>query len=934
MEFNLLEKICVLKIVIFVGNKLFLSIGERIPPVAAPRYKRKLITKEDSKTVSINQDTCVNEKTVVSIVPPPRRKNKICSITNTIPIVPSKQNHYFSVNERQANHNSVSLGNSFSNTSFKTKDLVISNQKNYSDLVEDNVMSCFHKLVNIEDCDILDNISNCRSKMSPILGEPRGSHIFDNAADNRVLGTTLENTSKSSINSSSQKQFDQNFAEKEDREKNRVKCNMSENSATIVGVFYKPEFTLKHEELMNEEILFSHSKNKELCSTYLLSSKINYGNKTAAPVPLDEYQQRTILVKDPEENDSGVYFSDTKSPPHVDKLPKSTFVNEELNSSPDVDCNITFYKDFPSNAGDTIDNNTSEESGTQNYQMMLDYFEGQTVKSFREQIASQLQLSSEGINKEKAVDSRFQIEKDVSEKRESSLSVYLKSMLESESLSSYPLSTVDKGDRSDFLIEEFEESKMVEDLLEKKSVPDTCTVPVRLEIPNNNNSTLAPNNHVDIVVDINDVNILPVNIDCNVNFDKNVYATDCTSNTQKNEISSLKEQFGLLYNDIYTMTLSNDQSCNLSKVSNESIDINHHSHYNSELCVENIHISSIPSTQPCNAVTSLIEFFENSRKEPFILNDYDSLQSEEEIDNEDKFESVKKDTVVQGSLEFNCMNYSNNITTENCVEKINQKDQGVKKEDIMSRAKVIECPDAVCKVEMLSVEDTPTVNENSSLSESKTIHTYLKLDNSDYSIENVTVPMSLTTKKGTNFICDETLGYLPLHSYSFQLPIENKQIMEDQGLVGMSRECNFSEDTVCNSNVYSKETNIDCFNNTQDSVNAKVEEQYTQEYLRHENSFCKDFDDFQITEQSYKDMSGDIECSSRLYSNIEVSADKIAKPKCKLTNIPIVIYTDSDFINSSPIGSVELYSSEHLLHCSAGKKNFYFYKKTTFQIKK
>lgn len=959
-----------------------MSTGETIPPVPAPRYKRKLIANEDSRFVLNDQDTCVNEKTVI-IVPPPRRKNKDHCIVNinTTSIVPSKHNSYSLVKETQANDD-ITLANSFSNTTFKTKDIVITNQKTDSELEGDHAKSCFHKLVNIGDCDIIHRISNSGSKITPILGEPREYHIFDSrpTAENRVLGTTIENISTSRIYSSSQKQFDQYLAIKEDGEKNRVKCNPSENSATIVGVFYKTEFGLKHGELINEETLFSQPQNKELCSTHLLSSKVNYGNKNAA---LSEYKKTSSknMIKDSEENDSGVYFSDTKSPPHVDKLLQSTLINDELKINTDIMCDIAFYKAFPCNSGDTIDNNTLEESAPQNYQMMLDYFEGQTVKSFREQIASQFQLSNKEINKERAVESWLQMEEEGVDKRDSSLSMYLKRMLENEnnreSLSPYPLSTVDEDEMVDTSSVEIKESKIREDVYEMKSVPETCIVPIRIENLNNDR-IVVPNN--DFVGDISHVNIFPVNTltHFNVNYDKhNVNVIDGTRNTKQNEGSGLREKSSSISDGFDSKSLIDKQICNLSNVADEIPDTNCHWDYDSKLFVENTHLSSLSSAQSGNAVTSLIAFFENTIKEPFIPSYYDCFQSEEEAKEEDMQESNKKYIVGQGTIEFNSLNSASHFekinprerelnngviisetngfecldavcktgipSVEECTTKIenesltegdmhesNEKNtvQGTielnslncsKNGVNISGAKGVhfECPDAVCKTGILSIEDCQTVNENESLSEAS--YSGLEVESYDYNIECTTKTVGSTYEKEVNLMFDETDDCLPLHTFSFQLPIESRHLLENQERTFNRRECNFYERDQSNYTVDFKSSNT---GNSKNNVNTTLERENKQDSISKNNSYCKEFNDLLVTEQSHKDESQTPESSGKSYNNSAVSTDKQAKSKCKLTRIPIVIFTDSDLVNSSPIGSVELYPSGDTLKGSTGKEGF------------
>lgn len=978
-----------------------MSTGESIPPVPAPRYKRKLIANEDSRVVLNDQDTCVNEKTVI-IVPPPRRKNKDHCIVNinTITVVPSKQNSYSSVKETQANHESITLANSFSNTSFKTKDIVIANQKTDSELEGDHAKSCFHKLVNIEDCDIIHSISNSGSKIAPIVGEPRECHIFDirPTAENRVLGTTLDNISNSRIYSSSQKQIDQYLAMNEDGEKNRVKCNSSENSATIVGVFYKTEFGLKHGELINEETLFSQSQNKELCSTHSLSSKVNNGNKNAALVPLGEYKKTSSknTIKDSEENDSGVYFSDTKSPPHVDKVLQPTLINDELNRTSNVDCDIAFYKAFPCNAGDTIDNNSAEESSPQNYQMMLDYFEGQTVKSFREQIASQLQLSNKEISKERFMGSCLEMEEEGVEKRENSLSLYLKSMLEDENnrefMSPYPLSTVDEDEMVDTVSVDIKKSPIREDVYEKKSVPETFIVPIRLENLNNNR-TLVPSN--DFVGDINHVNICPVNTHCNVNYDKhNVNVIDYTSKT-KHEGSSLRENLSTISVDFDSISLSNKQVCNPPKVSDEMPDSNCHWHYDSNLFVENTHLSSLPSAQPGNAVTSLIAFFENTIKEPFIPSYYDCSQSEEETKEEDMHELNKEDIVVQRTVELNFLNsashfvkrnpreqdvnneviisetngfecpdtvfktgipsieecptifenYSldeaegdmhefnkrvsvvqetielNTLTCSKKITAIHLEQQEVNNGVIISEAKGFECPDAVCKTGILSIEEFPTINDNESLSEPEASYSGIEVESYDYNMECTTETVDSTHEKEVNLVCDEKNDCLPLHTFSFQLPIESRHLLENQKRTLNKREpeSNFHKRDQASYTVDLKSSNT-CYSNN--NLYTTLERENKQDDTSTNNSFCKEYNNYLVTEQSYKDESQTQESSCKLYSNNTMSADKIAK--CKLTRIPIVIFTDSDLVNSNPIGSVELYPSDDTLKCCTGKKGFIF----------
>lgn len=986
-----------------------MSTGETIPPVPAPRYKRKLIANEDSRIILNNQDTCVNEKTVI-IVPPPRRKSKDHCIVNinTISTVPSKQNSYSSDKETQANHESITLANSFSNTNFKTKDIVIANQKIDSELEGDHAKSGFHKLVNIEDCDIIHSISNSGSEISPILGEPRECHIFDSTAENRVLGTTLEHISTSRTNSCSQKQFDQYLAIKEGGEENRVKCNSSENSATIVGVFYKTEFCLKHGELINEETLFSQPQNKELCSTNLLSSKVDYGNKNAALVPLGEFKKTSSknMIKDSEENDSGVYFSDTKSPPHVDKVLQPTLITDELKNNMDVDCDIAFYKAFPYNAGDTIDNSTSEESSPQNYEMMLDYFEGQTVKLFREQVASQLQLSNKEINKKKAMGNWLQMEEEGVEKRENSLSLYLKGMLENEnnreSLSPCPLSTVDEDENFDTISVEIKESKIGEDVYEKKSVPETCTVPIRLE-NTNNNIILVPSN--DCVGDINHVNICPVNTHCNVNLDKHsVNVIDCISKTKQNEMSSLREKLSIISDGFDTISLSNKQICNLSKVTDEIPDSNCHWHYDSTLFVENTHLSSLPSAQTGNAVTSLIAYFENTQKEPFIPSYYDCFQSEEDTKEEDMHESNHKDIVaqgkidlnflnsakhfvkrnpreqdvnngvtisetkgfespdavcktgipsiekfpkiienvslpgdmhesnekgivVQGTIELNSLNCSTEITTKHLVEG-NPREQEVNNGVIISEVKGFECPDTVFKTEIQTIEECPTINENESLTELKAIYSGLEIESYDYNIECTTTTVGSTYEKEVNPFCDGTDDCLSLHTFSFQLPIESRHLLEDQEQTVNRRESNCYERDRSNNTVGLKSSNTGKSNN----VNAMLESKNKQNYIKKNNLFCKERYEFLLTEQSYKDKSQTPESSGKLYSNSAMSTDKMANSKCKLTRIPIVIFTDSDLVNSSPIGSVELYPSDDTLKCSTGKTGFNFIETLYFSL--
>lgn len=987
-----------------------LSTGETIPPVPAPRYKRKLIANEDSRVLLNNQDICVNEKTVI-IVPPPRRKNKDNSFVNinTISIVPSKQNSYSSVKETQTNYECITLANSFSNTSFITKEIIKANQKTDSELEEDQAKSCFHKLVNIEDCDIKHSISNSGFKISPNLGEPRECHIFDRrpTAENRVLGTSLENINTSRIDSSSQQKFDQYLETKEDGEKNRVKYNPSENSATIVGVFYKTDFGSKHGEFINKETLFSQPQSKELCSMHLLSSKVNYGNKNAGRVPLalGEYKKTNSknMIKDSDENDSGVYFSDTKSPPHIDKVLQSTLTNDELKSNTDVDSDIEFYKAFPCrpNAGDTIDNNTSEDSGPQNYDMMLDYFEGQTVKSFRKQIASQLQLSNKEINKEKAVRNWLQMEEEEVEKRENSFSLYLKSMLENENsretLSPYPLSTVDEDEKFDTISVEIKESKIKEDVYEKKSVPETCINPIRrLETLEDNNRIVVPSN--DCVGDINHVNICPVNTHHNINFDKHsVNVIDCISKTEQNESNSLSEKLSIISDGFNTISSSNEQICNLLKVADEIPDSSYHWSYDSKLFTENSHLSSLNSAQPGNAVTSLIAFFENTAKEPFIPSYYDCFQSEEGAKNEDmhksnqkdkvvqtaielnstkhvvkrspieqdvnngviisetngfqcpdavcktgipsieecptiiennslpegdmfesnKIESNKKDEVVRGKMELNSLNFIKKNTAKLLLEG-NSKEEESNNEVIISEAKGFDCPDPVCKTGIRSIEECPISNESESLSEPKVFYSGLELDSYDYNTEFTTV--GSTYEKENNICFDETDDCLPLHTFSFQLPIESRHLYENQKHVANRKEFNFYER---DQSKYTVDLKLSNTSNSNSNVNATLEKENKQDYVSKSKSFCKESLDFHMKSQKP-------ESSGKFYSNSAMPTVKITKSECKLTRIPIVVLTDSDLVNSSPIGSVELYPSDDTLKCSTGKKGLYLINNTIF----
>ncbi|XP_054266593.1 uncharacterized protein LOC128988879 isoform X1 [Macrosteles quadrilineatus] len=560
--------------------------SEMHPPVPAPRYKRKLITNEDSKHSPNTENT-------MEVLPPPRRKRKPQKIDKTFP------NKHLETNLKHDYHTLEGVQ-------------IISDDKEKSPTAGKMFLETHFDMNNSKDSNI--ECSNT-SEMTDAFREIVDSSILKHFINNRVLDIPLGKEENFSF--ICDEESTQNISV-DPNEENRVNSSLTENSATIVGVFYKPEYTLMNQLDRDNPINHNISGDSD---PIVWSSFFNQEKNVPAN---DSERNFQINKKDSEEDDSGVYFSDTKSPPCKtnDAEIKQKSVNED-----DLSSNLPSSKPFTSNDRDTFDNNQSD-LGPNMYNQVLDSFEAHTVSAFREEVTGRLSMCGE-ISKSQAVESWLDNGGYVSKKKviNSNFSDYLRNMLEVEeserSLSPYPLSTVDES--SDVSERGAEEDESV--------TQEACAVPHNLSETHENRNVESSDKYLTSSVDTNVVHI--VNSKC-------TEVTPCKLISK----SVMESSKGIE---------SIDTTFSICKLTSEN-NLNHNYFFKEASLPESVS----PSIEH-GAVNKLISFFETIHTE-------DDLAEENVSDCEDTLSETQNSDIIGQIAESHGVNETNSIDLNfNCV---------------------------------------------------------------------------------------------------------------------------------------------------------------------------------------------------------------------------------------------------------------------------
>lgn len=664
-----------------------LAVNEMVPPVP-PRYKRKKMnTSEDSKNTHIRKNTCGTNSSD-NMKPPPRRKVKGTNKLKEQSEIGEGLKQNYKTTLEHINGIDKETVDKTVNTNLNSSFIIAKNSStaNFQELLEPKrtIQSNYEKeIIENNFKNSVEVVTNCKISVDcrNIL-----ENQISNITEDRVLDIPLEiaNTSSPSCIENNYLSLDVS----EVVEYNKLDTNLSEKSATIVGVFYKPEYFSQNIESKGQFTDNALSNNFGICSNDI--NKDIMSVTIAEPNKVDK-----IYVKESEENDSGVYFSDTKSPPHKGThlktccLPKNNEGHESKSSCLELD--RQFFNPVPANDSDTIDNKTSEDLGPPSYEKMLDYFEAQTVNTFREEMCNQFSLYTGGFQKENTEQNWLSSEDYLSTPKKS-FSEYLKNMLETgdntDSLITLdPLSIVcDNSSGSvsgntrenegfeenvfDILSGNLREDEQMEenetDTIDGNPLPKACFCQSSLT-SYNETSELADSNNVDRSIDMNIVNNDYIRVThSEVKNEINVNTSQITGSID--DVFNTKESTNVVLKSCKTLvTDENSKYLDIAYVSN---DIGQNS----------IYPNCIPSpTIKHGAVISLIEYFENIQKQESDEFNYNSdedldimLECEGEIDTKSIESSldalyINEDIIINNEREFESTIGANVISHSDCV---------------------------------------------------------------------------------------------------------------------------------------------------------------------------------------------------------------------------------------------------------------------------
>lgn len=407
---------------------------------------------------------------------------------------------------------------------------------------------------------------------------------------------------------------------------NDISKDVTVMSATIVDILYKPNHndiicsTSPKCTFLKENSFHSLITEDKLDPLVKYSPVFNVSvtdNNNVPKVSSSKKNKINVTLKDTEENDSGVYFSDTKSSPENMKPSWRNTCPEKYNIDSDTP-GISIPSKCLRNS-DSSDNNQTENLGPQSFIdnkfcQILDSFEAQTVCAFREDILNQFEVSESLYEKHQAVENWLHIGIHKSVKR-NGLSEYLKCMLqteESDDASSLQcLSAVEEDNRSDDNIG----SKVAEETVK--------TINVYRDIDKNVDTTsIGDSQTVDFIVESNNnvfVNNLFVNND--------VYNSQCldrldiiVDSVEDNVVCNESKMFETGCTDIYSNFSENLIESHLEAVSDDM-----YLSYDES----NINIKALNSPRiEIGTVKSLINIFENIQ---YIENPFDEPEVSDEI---------------------------------------------------------------------------------------------------------------------------------------------------------------------------------------------------------------------------------------------------------------------------------------------------------------
>uniref|UniRef100_A0A1B6L9I1 PDZ domain-containing protein n=1 Tax=Graphocephala atropunctata TaxID=36148 RepID=A0A1B6L9I1_9HEMI len=947
--------------------RLGFEIGDLNPPVPAPRYKRKLITTEDSKHTSIMQNTSVNEQTV-NLMPPPRRKNKpqtYQQINTLLFTLEDIESSIFQKDIEKGNRVKRLLDcsaatekkNTFSNPNHTVwkdvdifeesdshtdnlflKEIVVKGIELASEAEELQEDSQVEKHLELDKVIMaLDNITSNEPEEYVAFEESRASHIFENCIEDRVLDNPLE-TAEDSPRTSSVEQETQNYIEDEDSEENRVFSSFSENSATIVGVFYKPEYSSLGE--LSREALASQTTRSELDSVFRLSSRVDDGNKTAIIVPMcgSKKENNNIITKDSEEDDSGVYFSDTKSPSHrgINLETKVPDVEEDSKAT-NTENELDLHKTFSCNNGDTFDNKTTEDLGPQNYRKMLDQFEAQTVNAFHEKIVTSLSLNGEEINKNKVVEDWLDSGEYLSKKKNSSFSQYLKNMLEPESSagspSPYPLSMLDEDDRSDNFSDDLRGSKEVEEVVNRNSSLQASTVSSSFTHTHESRS-VAPSNNIGFIVDMNNVNNHNVNNDCiKVTSDNSEFISSSDKFiTNKADFEFSREQSyfdpALINSDCNVLP---EQGFDLQtfvpqlvKLEDDSDDDDYNNNEEQDNEFNRNTTSRVvlcsPATQNAilfpnfnkhGVVNSLVAYFEAINRQEVESIYENGCSPEEELENASKQRcSDNLDFGEYNKLEK--LNLLNSLSLDKEPTDMNSTgsvfEDLAKNEDVLEKQEMMNDQFNVEEDNVNTVASSPT--RKSAESEGM-LQDSLGFSAADKKIKYIAGLSFEDFQETVGTVCDQEIQGATCDMTSDMLNVDYKMAIVEKCGEEQKWPIVTVSDEIADKSFLTESTSPEAFiydNNVEISFEVQNEEE-----INNQSCLDEEFHNFSdILSDDIRKCSESLECDNDSEENDMGETEKIdptASCLFKPTRIPVIVLSETD-VRLSPVGSIELHPTE------------------------
>lgn len=890
-----------------------------------------MITSEDSTKTCIKQNTFETDQPVR---PPPRRKDRFQNskdITNMIsPLKIEKQNDNIFEKGEKLNKNyknksvkDVEYKANIRKTAAKPADENVTESKHlfgtekYQELLKTNTNG-FSKYKEVEqlkeDCLEVNANSKTSEDYRNVLYNLKNqqSNIIENITEDRVLDIPLEVDYLSRSISIEKNSLSLGITEA--LEYNRACDKLLEKPATIVGVFYKPEYcSLNVEDKENHEFTDNGRSNK-----FGICSKENDINKkVTSELIIGSKKGNKICIKDSEEIDSGVYFSDSKSPPHKQNYFE---IAEQESRSSYLNYDCQFYKSVSCNNSDTIDNKSSGDLGPPSYETMLDYFEAQTVKTFHKEISSQFSLYSGEFQKENTVRDWLNSEDCLSKQRKR-FSEYLRNMLELSdspgSLSPYPLSVVDE-DNVDSVSDIARETEILEKNIDRNPILEACLNQSSLT-NDNEYSKLADSNNVDSVVNMNIVYNTPVNNHSDIVTQNKI--TNINYSLKDNDDSDNENQeTGSI--DVFNTKASNNVLINVCETSGFIKESN----YLEIACLTsdieksnnvNPRFALSPSIKH-GAVISLIAYFENIQKQENADFNYDS---------DEDFESSYE---FQGNFETNSITVSLDSLQAN-EEHTVKNEREFESTDNFNDVVFDCCPD-----NQKSSGDTFIINSNCEMSEpncSKYQGNHLPWDGFTTKDKTVFGKNKHCQTPGSNFkeitqnCCFETLeSSLTIlenvdSSHKDQLTNENecietsKNIACDNHITVNQPKTERSNSNNKNNSEIQNTTDVDL-----EEINILFENDETTSE-DHQNYFDKPdktIESIESAEMKYADKEFKTGGETRTIQ----AASQVSKP----TRIPIVILTDD--IGSSHVGSLELHPSDFVAMEieNLGKKVYYISK--------